>query len=86
MLKNYPVNSKSLTHSRKNSNKFTNIFHNRPINTINQQKVARPVYIPPPQYKYSLAKSPIGKNNFEPGVKQLGTASTNALLGGWKGH
>jgi hypothetical protein len=80
MLRNYQVNSKSVGHSRKNSNN-TPFRYNRGPNIIRQEKVVRPIYIPPPQYKYSLAKSPGGKNNFDPGLRQFGTPSTNGVLG-----
>ena len=81
MLNNYRINSKSLGHTRKTSNNYNNMFNNRQPNTINHQKVQRPVYIPPPQYKYSLAKTPMVKNNFEPSYKEYTTPSTNIVLG-----
>lgn len=47
-------------------------------------QVERPVYIPPPIYKYSLAKSPKNNsipNNFEPQTYYIQTPSTQIKIG-----
>lgn len=81
MLSNYPMNPKSLKGPNRNSHRIQNIYNQTSPSFVNYGKVARPVYIPPPQYKYSLTKSPQGKNSFGFQSRLVNTPSTNLVIG-----